>query len=40
MLNSFVFDVVRDPAIYLNLAPQETRAKLGNTMALELRCIG
>ncbi len=38
--NSFVFDVKRDPAIFLFIDPLVTRAKFENTLAHELHHIG
>src|ERR1043166_3329370 len=38
--NSFVWDVERDPAIFLYLDPDVTRAKFENTVAHELHHIG
>jgi hypothetical protein len=38
--NSFVFDTATDPAIFLYLDPEESAAKLENTVAHELHHIG
>jgi hypothetical protein len=38
--NSFVFEVLKDPTIFLYLDPQETQAKFANTVAHELHHIG
>ena len=38
--NSFVWDVAKDPAIFLYLNPDVTRAKFENTVAHELHHIG
>jgi putative zinc-dependent peptidase DUF5700 len=40
LTNSFVFDLATDPAIFIYLDPDQTRAKLENTLAHELHHIG